>query len=268
MRIIIHTDYASVSLWTARHIVRRINEFGPSKERPFVLGLPTGSSPVGTYRELVRLYKEKQVSFRHVITFNMDEYAGLPNNHEQSYHCFMRHHLFDHIDIPENNIHIPNGTAEDLDEECRAYEKKIRAAGGIHLFLGGVGTDGHLAFNEPGASLSSRTRVKTLYKETRMANARFFNDNPESVPETALTVGVGTVMDADEVVLIVTGSSKAPVLKTCVEGGVSHMCTASMLQLHRQGIIVCDDTAADELRVKTMRYFKDIEKEAILMKEF
>ena len=268
MRVIIHENYTDASAWTARHIARRINTFNPSAERPFVLGLPTGSSPVAVYRELVQLFNEKKVSFRHVVTFNMDEYAGLPADHPQSYHFFMQQHLFRHVDISPGHINIPDGTADNLDEECRRYEEKIHAAGGIHLFLGGMGSDGHIAFNEPGSSLSSRTRVKTLCEETRIANARFFENDPGLVPETALSVGVGTVMDADEVVLIVTGNTKAQALRQCVEGGVSHMCTASMLQVHKQAVIVCDDAAADKLKVRTVRYFKDIEREAIAMKEF
>src|SRR5690606_15813871 len=144
--------------------------------RPFVLGLPTGSSPLGTYRELIKLNKSGQVSFQNVITFNMDEYVGLEKSHPESYHSFMYSNFFSHIGMPEENINILNGNAEDLDAECLRYEEKIKAVGGIDLFLGGIGVDGHIAFNEPGSSLTSRTRVKTLNTETRMINSRFFEN--------------------------------------------------------------------------------------------
>ena len=258
MRLIIHRDYESLSRWTAGYIAERINE-AAQKEKPFVLGLPTGSSPLGTYRELIRLHKQGSLSFARVITFNMDEYSGLSEDHPQSYHRFMHENFFSHIDINKNNIHILNGMAADPIKECEAYEEAITAAGGIDLFLGGAGSDGHLAFNEPGSSLVSRTRVKSLTSETRMANARFFDNDPEKVPKTALTVGVGTVMDAREVVVIVSGHNKARALRDAVEGGVNHMCTLSCLQMHRRAIIVCDDAAAEELKAGTVSYFKEIE---------
>ena len=189
----------------------------------------------------------------------MDEYVGLDENHPESYHAFMHKHLFDHIDIPAENINILDGNADDLDEECRKYEEKIESYGGIELFLGGIGPDGHIAFNEPGSSLASRTRIKTLNYDTILANARFFDDDISKVPTTALTVGVGTVMDAKEVVLVITGFNKARALREVVEGGVNHMWTVSMLQLHRHAVIVCDEHATMELQVETVKYFKEIE---------
>jgi glucosamine-6-phosphate deaminase len=258
MRLIINKDYESVSRWTAQYIADRIT--AASRERKaFVLGLPTGSSPLGTYKELIALHKKGSLSFAGVITFNMDEYTGLPEDHPQSYHRFMWDNFFSHIDIDKNNIHILNGMAKDTGAECAAYEKAISACGGIDLFLGGAGPDGHIAFNEPGSSLQSRTRQKTLTADTRMANARFFGGNPEQVPATALTVGVGTIMDAREVVIIVSGHNKAHALQAAVEGGINHMCTLSCLQMHPKTIIVCDDASAEELKVGTVRYFKDIE---------
>lgn len=203
MRLIIHKDYESMSRWTAQYIAARITAKAQNA-KPFVLGLPTGSSPLGTYKELISLYKNGSLSFANVITFNMDEYTGLPEDHPQSYHRFMRDNFFSHIDIGKNNVHILNGMAENPIKECEAYEEAITACGGIDLFLGGAGADGHIAFNEPGSSLGSRTRVKTLTADTRMANARFFGGDPQLVPATALTVGVGTVMDAREVVVIVS----------------------------------------------------------------
>ncbi len=263
MRIIIHDNYGSLSKWVAYYVAQKIRKANPTPERPFVLGLPTGSSPIGTYQNLVELHKQGMVSFKNVVTFNMDEYVGLPEDHPQSYHYFMWHHLFSHIDIPPKNVNILNGNAPDLELECNEYEEKIRRTGGIDLFLGGIGPDGHIAFNEPGSSLSSRTRIKTLTYDTRVANSRFFDGDVNKVPRTALTVGVATVMDAREVVIIINGISKARALQKVVEDGVNHMWTVSMLQLHRHGIIVCDDDATLELKVATVKYFKDIERESL-----
>ena len=225
-----------------------------------MLGLPTGSSPVIMYKKLIEAYNQKRVSFKNVVTFNMDEYVGLPVDHPESYHSFMYNNLFKHIDCPDENIHILNGNASDLEAECANYEMMIHEAGGIDLSIGGVGVDGHIAFNEPGSSLSSRTRQKTLTTETRMVNSRFFGNDMNKVPAFALTVGVGTVMDAREVMVLVNGHAKARALQAAVEGGVSQMFTISALQMHKHGIIVCDEAATDELKVGTYRYFKDIEK--------
>ena len=260
MRLIIHQNYEKASLWTARYIADKINSRG---QAPFVLGLPTGSSPLGIYREFIKMHKEGKLSFKNVRTFNMDEYAGLPANYPQSYRHFMMENLFDHIDIDPKHIHILNGMAEDPEQECNLYEEAIAAEGGIELFLGGMGSDGHIAFNEPGSSLSSRTRVKNLTEETKAANARFFGGDPSKVPDTALTVGVGTVMDAREVLIIVSGRGKARALRAVVEEGINHMWTLSCLQMHHKAIIVCDEDATEELRVGTVRYFMDIEKETV-----
>jgi len=224
-----------------------------------VLGLPTGSSPLHTYREMILRNKAGDFSMKHVVTFNMDEYVGIPEDHPESYHSFMFNNLFSHVDISRKNIHILNGNAKNLEKECTEYEKKIASFGGVDLFLGGMGPDGHLAFNEPGSSLTSRTRIKTLSYETILANSRFFESDVRKVPTMALTVGVGTVMDAHEVVVIVTGYNKARALREVVEGGVSHMWTVSMLQLHQKAIIVCDEQSTMELQVETVKYFKDIE---------
>ena len=263
MRVIIEPDYQNVSKWTARYIAKRIREFGPTPEKPFVLGLPTGSTPIGTYRELVKMNREGKISFANVITFNMDEYVGIPQDHPQSYHTFMWENFFSHIDIKKENVNILNGNAPDLAAECASYEKRIREAGGIDLFMGGIGPDGHIAFNEPCSSLSSRTRVKTLTYDTIVANSRFFDNDVNQVPKTALTVGVGTILDSKEVLIIVNGHNKARALRHAVEGGVSQMWTISALQLHPKGIIVCDEDATDELKVGTYKYFKDIEKDHI-----
>lgn len=259
MRVIIQATSESVSVWAASHVAEKI--LGAPQGRPFVLGLPTGSTPLGMYKKLIEMHKAGRISFKNVVTFNMDEYVGLDENHPESYHRFMWDNFFSHIDIKRENVNILNGMAKDLDAECRAYEARIQAAGGVDLFIGGVGADGHIAFNEPGSSLSSRTRVKTLTKDTRVANSRFFGGDINKVPSTALTVGVGTVMDAREVMILVTGQGKARALQHGVEDGVSHMWTMSCLQLHPKALIVCDDDATLELKVGTVRYFKDIEAE-------
>lgn len=261
MRVIIEPNYEKVSQWAANYVARKILDFGPTIDRPFVLGLPTGSSPVGMYRELAAMNKAGKVSFEHVITFNMDEYVKLPQEHAESYHSFMWRNFFGHIDIPKRNVNILDGNAPDLAVECAEYEARIRQVGGIHLFVGGIGADGHIAFNEPGSSLASRTRVKTLTQDTLIANSRFFDGDIHKVPKTALTVGVGTVMDARTVLIVVSGHNKARALQQAVEFGVNHMWTVSCLQLHPHGVIVCDDAATVELKVGTVNYFKDIEKD-------
>jgi len=240
----------------------RINDFAPTEDRPFVLGLPTGSSPEGVYELLVKAYKAGRISFKHVVTFNMDEYVGIPQDHPESYHSFMYKHFFSHVDVPPNQVHILNGNASDLDLECQEYEEKILKYGGIELFLGGIGTDGHLAFNEPGSSLASRTRVKTLTYETVIANARFFENDITQVPRQALTVGIVTVLAAHEVVIIILGQHKALAVQKCLEEGVNHMWTLTCLQLHPHPLIVVDEEATSELKVKTVKYFKSIDQSA------
>jgi len=260
MRLVIEPNYDSLSRWAGNYVAAQINAANPTAEHPFVLGCPTGSSPLGMYRRLIELYKEGKVSFRNVVTFNMDEYVGLPVDHPESYHSFMWNNFFSHIDIPVENVNILDGNAADLEAECARFEAKIKQYGGIDLFMGGVGPDGHIAFNEPGSSLTSRTRVKTLTQDTIIANSRFFEGNVDLVPKTALTVGVGTVMDARSVMLMVNGHNKARALHHGVEGGVSQQWTISALQMHPKAIIVCDEDACAELMVGTYRYFKDIEK--------
>lgn len=258
MRLVILDDNERVAEWAARYIIKRINDFKPGPDKFFVLGLPTGSTPLGTYKRLVQYHKAGKISFKYVKTFNMDEYVGIPRDHEQSYHTFMWQSLFKHIDIEPTNAHILNGNAEDLEKECQAYERMIKEAGGIELFIGGIGPDGHIAFNEPGSSLVSRTRVKTLNQETISANARFFDNDINKVPKQALTVGVGTVMDSREVMVLITGSHKAYALHMAIEEGVNHMWTVSAFQQHPRTIMLCDEDATLELKVKTVKYFKDL----------
>ena len=261
MRLIIQPNYDSLSQWAANYVVAKINAAKPIPEKPFVLGLPTGSSPLGMYKALIKHYQNKNVSFANIITFNMDEYVGLPKDHPESYHSFMWNNFFSHIDIKAENVNILNGNASDLEAECTAYEAKMKAVGGVDLFLGGIGPDGHIAFNEPGSSLSSRTRIKTLTQDTIIANSRFFDNDINKVPKTSVTVGVGTVLDAKEVLIMVNGHNKARALAQAVEGAVNQMWTITALQLHPKGIIVCDEDATAELKVGTYKYFKDIEKD-------
>lgn len=258
MRVIIRDNAEAASQYAAHYIIQRINAFAPTPEKPFVLGLPTGSSPELIYKYLVQAHKTGEISFANVVTFNMDEYVGLPEEHPESYHSFMYKHFFSHVDIKPANVHILNGNAPDLASECAIYERQIAEAGGIDLFLGGIGPDGHIAFNEPGSSLRSRTRVKTLAEDTIRANARFFGGDLGLVPKQALTVGVQTVMDAREVLLIVLGANKALALAKTVEGNVSQMWTASALQMHEHATIVCDDAATDEMLVKTVKVRLDV----------
>uniref|UniRef100_A0A3P8WBI2 Glucosamine-6-phosphate isomerase n=1 Tax=Cynoglossus semilaevis TaxID=244447 RepID=A0A3P8WBI2_CYNSE len=258
MKLIILNDYDQASEWAAKYIRNRILLFQPGPEKYFTLGLPTGSTPLGCYKKLIEYCKNGELSFKYVKTFNMDEYVGLPRDHPESFHSFMWNNFFKHIDIVPENTHILDGNAADLVKECNAFEEKISAAGGIELFVGGIGPDGHIAFNEPGSSLVSRTRVKTLAKDTILANAQYFNGDWSKVPKMALTVGVGTVMDAKEVMILITGAHKAFALYKAIEEGVNHMWTVSAFQQHPQTVFVCDEDATLELRVKTVKYFKDL----------
>lgn len=263
MRVIIKNDYDECSLWAAHYVAYKIKAFRPTKDRPFVLGLPTGSTPLGMYRNLIDMVKEGKLSFENVVTFNMDEYIGLPPEHPQSYHYFMHENFFKHIDISPENIHILDGMTKDFAQECAEYEAKIRSYGKIHLFIGGVGEDGHIAFNEPASSLASRTRVKTLTRDTIKANSRFFDGDESQVPTMALTVGVGTIMDADEVMIIATGPKKANAVHQAIECGINHMWPVSALQMHRYGIMVCDEPAVSKLKDEVVNYFKDIESRVV-----
>ena len=260
MRVIIKDRSSEVAEWAAAYIVSEIKAKASKSDAPFVLGLPTGSTPLEAYKELIRLHKSGEVSFKNVVTFNMDEYVGLEESHPESYHSFMWNNFFSHIDINPENVHILNGNAEDLVAECEAYEAAIVEAGGIDLFMGGVGEDGHIAFNEPFSSLQSRTRIKTLTPDTIAVNSRFFGGDTSKVPTQALTVGVATILSARKVMILATGPKKARALRHAIEGSYNHQWTLSALQTHPAGIIVCDDPAAEELKVSTYRYFKNIEK--------
>ncbi len=259
MRVVIQDNYEKMSLWAANYIAAKIKAH--TEDRPFVLGLPTGSSPIGVYQELIRKNKAGEISFANVVTFNMDEYLGLPKDHDQSYWYFMHDNFFDHlVDMKPENIHILDGMTKDPEGECARYEEMIAECGGIDLFMGGIGVDGHLAFNEPYTSLNSRTGVRDLTTDTRIVNSRFFGGDPEKVPSQALSVGIGTVTDAREVLILISGHNKARALAATVEGGVSQKWTCSALQLHNAAILACDEAACGELTVDTYKYFLDIER--------
>ncbi|KAJ9466045.1 Glucosamine-6-phosphate deaminase [Diplonema papillatum] len=259
MRIQIEGNPEGVAVAASEHIIERINAFGPTEEKPFVLGLPTGGTPMKTYQKLIQAHRAGRVDFRNIVTFNMDEYVDLAKDHPESYHSFMWNNFFSFVNIQKRNVHILDGNAPDLEAECARYEEAIKKAGGIHLFMGGLGTDGHIAFNEPGSALHSRTRVKSLNRETIESNARFFEGDVSQVPTMALTVGVATILDAQELLFLVTGTNKAKALAMCLEGAISNMWTGSALQMHPKTTVVADDLATSELTVRTVRYFKDLQ---------
>ena len=261
MRLIPLNNAKDVGLWSARYIADRINKFQPTAERPFVLGLPTGGTPLPTYQRLIELYQAGEVSFQNVVTFNMDEYVGMASDHPESYRNFMYNNFFSHVDMQEQNINLLDGNAADHEAECQRYEDKIKTYGRINLFMGGVGNDGHIAFNEPASSLASRTRIKTLTHETRIANSRFFDGDINQVPKYSLTIGVGTLLDSEEVMILITGHNKAQALQAAVEGCVNHLWTVSALQLHPKSMIICDEPSTQELKVKTVKYFQELEAE-------
>lgn len=254
MRVVVCSDYDEMSLKGAEIIASLIR-----RNPRCVLGLATGSTPIGTYNELIRMHRQGDLDFSHVTTFNLDEYLRLQPNHPQSYHRFMFEKLFSQINIDPSRVHIPNGLARDLQAECEGYDAAIKEAGGIDLQLLGLGRDGHIGFNEPSSSLGSRTRVKTLTPETVKDNARFF-ENEGDVPRFAITMGVGTIMDARHILLLASGEGKAEALRATVEGPISAEFTASVLQLHPRVTIVVDEQAAALLKRK--RYYLYVESKA------
>jgi len=251
MEVVICPTYEEMSVQAAREVASLLNT-----KPNAVLGLATGSTPLGLYKELVRLHKEEGLDFSQITTFNLDEYVGLPDNHEQSYHYFMRENLFQHINVPLQNTHVPSGTTRNHVAFCEWYERRITECGGIDLQILGIGSDGHIAFNEPGSSLGSRTRIKTLAKQTIDDNARFF-EKAEDVPIYAITMGVGTILEARKLVLVANGEGKAEAVAAAIEGPVTSMITASALQLHPDSMIFLDEAAAGKLKMAD--YYKWIQ---------
>lgn len=230
--------------WAASYIARAKKQ---AQKPHFVLGLPTGGTVEGMYAQLAKLTQAGEMTFQDAVTFNMDEYVGLPPEHDQSYHYYMKHHLFDHVDAKLENVHILNGQAQDLDAECRAYENAIAQAGGIDLFLGGVGRNGHLAFNEPGSAFDSRTRVMHLTPSTIEASARFFGNDPAKVPTRALTVGIGTVLGAKELLFLASGKAKAQAVARLSQGEITPQWPITALKTHPKATLLVDEEAASLL---------------------
>lgn len=251
MRVIIERDYDTVSQRAADFVTELIQ-----RKPDAVLGLATGSTPLGLYRELIRRHKEEDLDFSQVTTFNLDEYYGLEPDHPQSYHYFMWDNLFKHINVRESHVNIPSGTAQDVDACCTEYEQRITDAGGIDLQVLGIGSDGHIGFNEPGSSLASRTRMTTLTTETIADNSRFFAEN-EEVPRFSITMGVGTIMDAKTCMIIAAGAKKSRIWADFIEGPVTSQVTASALQLHPHVIALCDEECASGLRRRD--YYRHVE---------
>lgn len=241
MLVIIKKNYEELSVEAAKVLADRL------KKKPnLVLGLATGSTPLGLYKELIRLHQYEGLDFSKVTTFNLDEYVGLPPSHDQSYHYFMQKNFFEHVNINPRYIHVPQGMANDVTQFCDWYEERIKSFGGIDVQILGIGANGHIAFNEPGSSLGSRTRIKTLTSTTREANKRFFKED-EIVPRYAITMGVGTIMDAKELLLVATGNNKADAIKTAVEGPLTAMCPASIIQMHKEAFVFVDKEAGSKL---------------------
>jgi glucosamine-6-phosphate deaminase len=254
MEVIITGNYEELSRTAARMVAKILNA-----KPNAVLGLATGSTPLALYKELIRMHKDEGLDFSQVTTFNLDEYVGLPRGHFQSYHYFMHENLFKHINIPRQNIYIPSGTTDNYEAFCAWYERRIKECGGIDLQVLGIGSDGHIAFNEPSSSLGSRTRIKTLARQTIEDNARFF-ERAEDVPIYAITMGVGTILEARRIILLASGKSKAPAIAGAIEGPVTSMNTASALQLHPDAIAFLDRDAASQL--KMIEYYEWIQAKA------
>ena len=249
MEIIIQPTYQQLTV-VAAEIVRDALLRKPN----LVLGLATGSTPIALYEALVRMHRAEGLDFSEVTTFNLDEYVGIPRDHPQSYHTFMAKHFFDHVNIPIANRHIPQNTVANHEAFCQAYEETIVSAGGIDIQVLGIGADGHIGFNEPGSSLTSRTRVKTLTQSTLVANAVHFGGDVAAVPKMAITMGIGTIMAARQCLLLAYGDSKAVPIAQAVEGPMTASVPASILQMHPRTAVLIDEAAASQL--KRVDYYK------------
>ena len=241
MLVEVFPDFEAISDRAAEIVTNQIR-----KKPDSVIGFATGGTPLGLYKRLIRNHKERGLDFSKITTFNLDEYVGLSPHHDQSYHYFMWTNLFYHVNVDPSHVHIPQGMADDIDGFCTWYEQKIEQAGGIDLQILGIGGNGHIAFNEPGSSLGSRTRIKTLTEKTITDNARFFDD-PEQVPRYAITMGIGTIMDAKNLLLLGSGEGKANAIKTTLEGPITAMVPATIVQLHQHAHILIDEAAASSL---------------------
>ncbi len=257
MRLIITEEH--VGDWAAYFIAKRILDFNPTEHNPFVLGIPGGGTVLPMYERLVQFHQDGVLSFKNVVFFNTGEYLGISPSNVNSFYSTINTRFFNFVDAELKNIHLLNSLAEDIKEEGQRYEELIKSYGGVHLWICGLGDDGHLAFNEPGSSLTSRTRDKELTFETRVANAKFFNGKVELVPKIALTIGVGTLLDAQEIVVLAQGSAKSRALQVSIEEGINHLYPASALQMHTKATFVASEEAVVDIRVRTYRYHKEVE---------
>lgn len=250
----------NLGLWAAAYIKQTAESFlSAHPQEPFTLGLPTGGTVTDMYANLRLFYQTGALDFSPFITFNMDEYANLLPEHPQSYHSYMQRHLFSGVNIAAQNRHILDGMAQDPQAECSAYEEAIRQAGGIQLFIGGVGRNGHLAFNEPGSPFASRTRKVELTQGTREANARFFGHRLDKVPTHALTIGLGTLLDAQEILILAEGKQKAQAVSTFAQSEPTVSCPLTALKLHPNAMLLMDAQAASLLPKDLKKYFDDLQ---------
>ncbi len=261
MRLIITEDH--VGDWAAYYVAKKILDFSPTSEKPFVFGIPGGGTVLPMYKRLVQFYQDGVLSFENVVFFNTGEYLGIDNTNIYSFHSIINSLFFNLVDAQPQNIHLLNSSTDNVKEEGERYEALIKSYGGIDLWVCGIGDDGHIAFNEPGSSLHSRTRDKELTFETRVANAKFFNGDINLVPKKALTIGIGTILDSKEVIILAQGSSKSRALQLSIEEGINHLYPASALQLHPKATFVADEQAVADIRVRTYRYHKDVEAKSL-----
>lgn len=237
MRVVKVANYEEMSQKAADCIIRQV------KEKPdSVLGLATGGTVTGTYQLLAKDHQKNGTSYRQILTVNLDEYIGISSEHEQSYHFYMKKRLFDHIQIPPENTYLPDGQAEDLEEECKRYDERIESLGGIDLQLLGIGVNGHIGFNEPGTPFDSKTHIVELSESTRKANARFFN-TLEEVPKKAITMGIETIINSKKILLLASGLKKAPIIRKLFQEGITEEIPASVLKKHENVVLIADEEA-------------------------
>ena len=260
MRVVIKPTYEDLSSWAADYVVYRINKHRPTPKRPFVLGLPSGSTPLGMFNVLAKYYKEGKVSFENVIFFGTCEYVGVGAGDERGFQYALWDKFLKFVNVKKEHVHFLNGLTTNFSKECASYEKALKDCGGVNLSIGGLGEDGHIALNEPYSSLNSRTRAKLLAPSTLRANSRFFGNDVSKVPTVALTIGIETMMEAEEVLILAAGAKKAQAVQHAIEGYVSHVWPITALQHHPHGIIGCDKTATELLSQETVQYFSELEK--------
>lgn len=250
MKLITVKNYDELSKQAATYLIKKV-QINPK----MTLGLATGSTPEGMYSYIVKDHQENETTYRNIVTFNLDEYVGLDENDKNSYHYFMNDHLFNHLDINKANIYIPNGNVDNSEKECNEYEASIKAHGGIDLQLLGIGSNGHIGFNEPGSPFDSRTRIVTLTEKTRSDNARFF-DKLEDVPTHAITMGMGTILESKEILMLISGEGKRDAMKKLLSGKVSEDFPASALHKHKNVTVIADEAALADVSLDIIKAFQ------------